>query len=267
MSEDSDQNQTDDDFEIDLGEEAVEEETPEIEDEPEESEEESKSEEVVPAKKSGYVEFTTPEQKARVDEITRKRYEAERRATALEKELESYRKPPEPPKEVPVPHADPITEPEVFARQQQDRDKYIREHTKFESETESRNKQVADKEQARVGSLVEKYNSNMEKLGVNPKALHAASESLTAVGIGKDLTEFLLDHDDGPRIVAYLGSNLDDAELVIGMSPVKAAAYIEREIRGKLKSKPISKTPPPPTRVGGMRQSNAAAEADGTLYE
>jgi hypothetical protein len=229
--------------------------------EPEEStdsNDEPSEPEKVTAKKTGYIEFS-PEQKARVDEITRKRYEAERKAQALEKEIAQYRKPPEPPKEVPVPYADPITEPEVFARQQQDRDKYIREHTKFEADAEARSQQEQAKEQVRVGSLIDKYNKNMETLGVNPKSVKAASAVLVEAGIGKELTEFLLEDDEGPALVAYLGSNLDDAEAVIGMTPTKAALYIERNIRSKLKSKPVSKAPAPPLKVNGTRKSAQAS--------
>lgn len=229
--------------------------------EPKEELEESETEsEQVKPKKTGYVEFT-PEQKERVDQITRKRYEAERKAAALEKELTQYKKPPEPPREVPVPDADPITQPGLFAQQQQDRDKYIREHTKFEAETEARSKQEQANEQARFGSLVDKYNKNIETLGINPKTIKAASDILAAAGIGKELTEFLLDDDDGPALVAHLGANLDDTEMVIGMSPIKAVAYIERQIRSRLKTKAVSKAPPPPNKVNGTRTS--AQSSDG----
>ena len=262
---DSDQSPaTGDDFEIDLGDLTVDTDNTEETESTESTETESHSEETV-QKKSGYVEFTE-EQKPRVAEITRKRYEAERRAEALEKELAQYKKPPEPPKEVPVPNADPITEPDLFARQQHDRDKYIREHTTYEAVTEAQKQQQQAKEAEKFGSLVEKYNSNIEKLGVNPKSLKSASDNLAAAGIGKELTEFLLDDDQGPALVVYLDANPEDAEMVLGMSPARAASYIERNIRSKLSVKQTSKAPPPPTKISGIRTAGNV-EADGTLYE
>ena len=268
----SDQIDNTDDLEIDGSLEA--EETTEAEEIEEESEsnddsisEESEGEvEEAQAKKTGYVEFSTPEQKARVAEITRKRYEAEREAARLKSELEQYRKVPEAPKEVPPPTADPVTDPDVYAKQARDREAYIREATKYEAESELRNKQSAAIHQKRQESLLETYNKNIERLKVNPKVLAKAADTCTAYGISKELVEELLEDEDGPSIVAYLGNNVDDLAEVTSLSTAKAVKYIERQVRSKLHNKQTSKAPPPPTKVNGSRPKSSVVE-NGTVFE
>jgi len=268
----SDQIDNTEELEVDGSLEAEDEtEAEEIEEESESNDESTNDEpesdaEEAPAKKSGYVEFSTPEQKARVAEITRKRYEAEREAAKLKRELEQYRKEPEPPKEVPPPSADPVTDPDVYAKQAREREAYIREATKYETESEQRKKQSAESEQKRQGALLETYNKNIERLKVNPKVLAKAADTCTAYGISKELVEELLEDEDGPAIVAYLGNNVDDLAEVTSLSTAKAVKYIERQIRSKIHSKQTSKAPPPPTRVNGSRPK-ASVAVNGTTFE
>lgn len=271
---DSDQNDNIDDFEIDgsLEEESTNDEQVDSGEESTEQEsdsvEESKdSAEQVEHKKSGYVEIKDPAVKARVDELTRKMHENARRAEAAERELQKHKKDPEPPKEVPTPSADPVTDPEVYAQQMRAREQYVREQVKYESETEQRKQQSAAAEQARQERMLTTYNKNIERLKINQEDLKRAADTVTQYGINKELTEFLLEDDDGPAIVKYLHGNVDVLSDLVTMSPVKAAAYIERNIRAKLTVKQTSKAPPPPTKVHGSRSPSAAADADGTIYE
>lgn len=255
-----------DDFEFEQGDEVTDE--ADSESESEESGEEgegSEGSEKVQAKKSGYVEFT-PEQQARVNDITRKRHDAERRAQAAERELAKYKKPPEPPKEVPQPTADPVTDQDLFLRQQQEREKYIRDKAIFDANEQASQQQKQAALEKRRNDLADVYNKNAERLGVNPRVLAEAAQKLVGMGIPDALSELLLEDDDGPAITAYLGANPDDAETLLSLPAVKVGSFIERHIRSKLKPKQISKAPSPPTKVSGTRPSKGV-ESDGTLYE
>lgn len=230
-------------------------------DEPEESEK-------VKPKKDGYVEITDPKVKARVDQLSREKHEAirkaqadARRADTLARELEELRRP-APPKEVPPPSADPITEPQEFARQQQHRDEYIRAQTKYDSDTESRNQAKQQAEVQKRSEMVNGYLANMERLKLNPGVLAKAADVCGKYGIGHDhpLTDDLLEDKDGPAIVKYLADNEEHLVEIANMRPSKALAYIEREIRAKLNVKPQSKAPPPPTKVHGTRQSGKVVD-------
>lgn len=228
-------------------------------------ESESEEAEEVKPKKPGYVEIKDPAVKARVDQLSREKHEALRkekaatqRAESIARELEELKRP-APPKEVPVPNADPVTDPELFTRQQQEREKYIRDHTKYESETETRNKAAEKAEEVKQAALVETYKANMTRLKINTATLERASSVCTQYGIGKDLVEYLLEDQDGPAIVIHLGDNPDTLAELVSMKPAKAAAFIEKEIRAKLNVKKQSKAPPPPTKVNGTRQSKGSS--------
>lgn len=272
---DSDQNDNIDDFEIDgsLEEESTNDEQVDSGEESTEQESESSEESADSAepvkqdKKIGYVEIKDPIVKHRVNQLTKEKHDALREVERMQRELQQYKKEPEPPKEVPTPSADPVTDPEVYAQQMRAREQYVREQVKYESETEQRKQQSAAAEQARQERMLTTYNKNIERLKINQEDLKRAADTVTQYGINKELTEFLLEDDDGPAIVKYLHGNVDVLSDLVTMSPVKAAAYIERNIRAKLTVKQTSKAPPPPTKVHGSRSPSAAADADGTIYE
>lgn len=270
---DSDQDDNIEDLEIDgsLEEEVTDNEEGSSEESSEqgsESTEESEdSAEPVKQDKKSYVDIKDPAVKARVDRLTREKHEARREAERLQRELQKYQKEPEPPKEVPVPSADPITDPDAYAQQIKAREQYIREQVKFDSEVEQRKQQSAALEQKKQEALLTEYNKNIARLKISPQELKIAADTVTQYGISKELTEFLLEDSEGPAIVKYLHNNVDSLSDLVSMSPVKAAAYIERNIRGKLNIKPISKAPPPPTKVSGSRSSSATVDVDGTVYE
>lgn len=266
----SDQIDNTDDLEIDGSIEVeAEAEAEEIEEESESNDEstneESESgEEKALAKKIGYVEFT-PEQQAKFNMERRLRMDAERKQAAIQRELEQYKKV-EPPKEVPPPSADPVTDPDVYAKQAREREAYIRAATKYESDAEKREQQSAESEQKRQGALLDTYNKNIERLKVNRDILAKAANAFTEYEISKELVEELLEDDDGPAIVAYLGGNKDELADIALMSTAKAVKYIERQIRSKIHSKQTSKAPPPPTRVNGSRPKSGVVE-NGVTFE
>lgn len=272
---DSDRNDSTDDLEIDIG--SIETQRDEVDQQEESEEVESQTDEAtndesveveqVKTKKSGYIPIDDPAIKARVDELTRKMHAERKEKEAAYRELQKYQKEPEPPKEVPPPSADPVTDPEVYRQQWAAREQFIRDQVKYESEAEQRKQQSAATEQAKQEKLLATYNKNIERLKINQNELQAAANTVTQYGISKDLTEFLLEDDDGPAIVKFLHHNVDVLADVVNMSPAKAVSYIERAIRAKVNVKPISKAPPPPTRVNGSRLSSASVEVDGTTYE
>lgn len=271
---DSDQDDNIEDLEIDGSLEAddadidQEDEGSGVEEQDSASGEESEADaEPVKQDKKSYVDIKDPAVKARVDQLTREKHEARREAERLQRELQQYKKEPEPPKEVPAPSADPITDPDVYAQQVRAREQYIRDQVKFESDSQQRKQQSEVAEQKKQEQLLTTYNKNIERLKINPKELAVAANTVEQYGINKELTEFLLEDDDGPAIVKFLHQNVDVLEDVVNMSPAKAASFIERTVRAKLKVKPISKAPPPPTKVSGSRTSSATVDVDGTVYE
>ena len=241
---------------------------PEEDVEPEESGESESEESVeVPAKKSKFVEFTTPEQKERVGQLTREKYEAIRKAQELERRLQQLEKQPEPPKEVKAPSADPVTHPEVYAQEVQAYSQYIKDQTKYEVEQQTREQQRAAAENARKEQMLSVYQQNMQRLKVNPTTLSKAADVCERMGITPELTDHLLEDEDGPALVAYLGSTgVDDLAELVTLKPSKAIAYLERVVREKALKKQISKAPQPPTKVAGTRKPSTTKDMDGWSF-
>lgn len=240
-------------YQEDYPDEEVKEESEEVEEWDSQESEESES---VPAKKSRYVEIKDPQVRARVDQLTREKHEAIRAKEELERKLQQYEKEPEAPKEVPIPTADPVTDSELYVAQLKQREQYIRDQAKYETDSHARQQQKQAAEQARQEALQATYKQNIERLKVNQDVLAKAADVCEKFGIGRnpDLVEYLMEDDDGPAIVAYLGSNPTELAEISTMKPTKAISYIERAIRAKAMKKPVSKAPPPPTKVNGSRQ-------------
>lgn len=236
-----------------------------IEDHDTDNETDDSEPEPVKTKKPGYVEIKDPAVKARVDQLSREKHEnfrkaesESRRADALARELEELKRP-GPPKEVKVPDADPITQPDLYVRQQQERERYIRDQVKYESDAEVREQSRKQTETQKRSAMVDGYKANMDRLKLAPEVMQVASDTCAKFGItgNHPLIDELLEDKDGPAIVKYLHDNQEHLAEIASMRPAKAFAYIEREIRNKLKAKPASKAPPPPTKMNGTRKSDS----------
>lgn len=207
-------------------------------------------------KKTGYVEFDTPEQKARVAQLTREKHENERKYKAAMQKLSSYESAQaQPPKEVSTPTADPVTDPEEFIKQQRAREQYIAEHTRFEDGQRAHKEAQKQIEAQRSQELAKIYVDNAAKLKINPKVLEQAGKVCESFGIhdNKELTEYLLKDPKGAAIVVHLGANEDELSLISSMSTADAVDFIALQIKPRLAAKQTSKAPPPATKVNGSR--------------
>jgi DNA mismatch repair ATPase MutL len=235
----------------------------EPEDQPEESEEEASeddesSEQEPPKKKTGFVEFDTPEQKARVAQLTREKHDSERKYKAAMEELKQFKQTTiVAPKEVPAPTADFLTEPQEYEKQRIAREQYIAEQVRYEDLQKAHVTAQENLEKQRSDELVKSYTDNALKMKIKPETLTKAGEICASYGItgNKDLTEYLLKDPKGAAIVVHLGSseNADELSLIASMSATEAVDYIASHIKPKLSVKQTSKAAAPPTKVSGSR--------------
>lgn len=213
---------------------------------------------------SGYVETDDPKVKERLGRLTREKHEALRRerkaadeARQLREELQKLKAP----KPVEPPSADlAIDDPSEYARQQS---AYV-EHVKQQAVFDQQKKQLEDqsaqqKNEAKQAAAME-YTKRAQQLKIEPQALQQSAALLSQAGISEDLEDYLLRHEQGPKLVVELAANPDLLYEIVELSPVQAAARLERlSIR---KNNP----PPPPTRVNGSR-SSGTRDNDGTTFE
>ena len=215
-------------------------------------------------KKTGFVEFDTPEQKARVAQLTREKHDSERRYKAALEELKQFKQTAiVAPKEVPAPTADFLTEPEQYEKQRIAREQYVAEQVRYEDAKKSHQQAQENLEKQRSNELVKSYTDNALKMKIKLETLAKAGEVCESYGLAgnKELTEYLLKDPKGAAIVVHLGSseNADELSLVASMSATEAADYIASNIKPKLAAKQISKAPAPATKVSGSRGKSSTA--------
>ena len=86
-------------------------------------------------------------------------------------------------------------------------------------------------------AIANKFNRVYEQGIKNVVGFEKAVKSLELVGITNEAVEFIIDSDVGDRILHYLGKDLDLAESLAAMSPVKMARELNK-IEAEL-SKPV----------------------------
>lgn len=176
----------------------------------------------------------------RIDELTRKRYEAERRAQEAERKL----------KEATANR--PETDDEKLSRMIEER------AAKMIAERETQSKMSAwdSKGRAEIPDFLDKCNTVAEM----------------GAGNRPDFMEALLDLDDSQHIVAALADDPDKLAAILAMPPHRMGAALAR-VQPKQVAKPstpISKAPPPPksidTTAGGGRSVNDMSVAEQLEY-
>ena len=227
--------------------------------EPDAPEEPEKSE----ASTEKKVEFT-PEQQAVFDQAigkkTAKAREAERRAEEAERRAEEalsrlaqFNAPVH--RDVP-PYPDPYESD--FQDKLKQREAVIAHNARVDWEMQQRQQQdqvaqqqKAQREQAALQETVATYTQQAAKLGITQDRLAQAGASVAQFGIHNDLVTHILGDDHGPAITVYLADHPLELEQVASMSPLQAAAYIEREVKPKMRKK----VDPPPAPVPTLKGS------------
>jgi len=86
-------------------------------------------------------------------------------------------------------------------------------------------------------------------------------ENLKMVGMNRDFLDVVSNMDTGHKILNHLGADLEEAERIASLSPVKMAmelTKLEYELRGKVKK--ISGAPEPITPVSGVKSSSKSPD-------
>ena len=209
------------------------------------------------------VEFT-PEQQAVFDhaiskrtaktrEAERRAEEAERWAEEAQRQLAQFNAPVH--RDVP-PMPDPYDQD--FQTKLQQRDAILAHNARVDFHQEQlrqqdqvAQQQKAQREQAALQESVATYTQQAAKLGITQDRLAQAGASVAQFGIHNDLVTHILADDHGPAITVYLADHPLELEQVASMSPLQAAAYIEREVKPKMRKK----VDPPPAPVPTLKGS------------
>jgi hypothetical protein len=197
----------------------------------------------------------------RIDELTRQRHEAERRASELEQRLQQLQSGTQTSGQAPATKPDP--------RQFEDYGDYVAALTKYEAAQmlsardqqqaqalqQQRQQLTQQAEQARAEAWTERQAAVRQALPDYDAVMSAAAN----VHVSQAVQEAILDSDRGPELAYHLAKNPQLAQQLSGMS----ARQVDREI-GRLEERlarpappPVSKAPPPLKPLTG---SGAAAK-------
>lgn len=189
----------------------------------------------------------------RVNEITRARREAERRAESLERELATYRQ------QQPAQYT-PQAEDKPPAIEDFDFDmarwgQAVIQHATKQAEAVARREFSQQDMQRHQQTVAQSFNDRAQKYAADHPDFDASISELTqTVQFRPEVVEVIGLSDHGPAVAHYLAKHLDEADRISRMSPHMAAAQlgrIEAQVSA-VKPKPVTNAPAPaPVLSGG----------------
>lgn len=186
----------------------------------------------------------------RIDELTKKRREAERRAEELAAKLARYEG-----GDKPEPSPDNETDLDRIRREERDR---------------IRAEEYQRVEQERMNSRVQAWDSAGQK-EFGKETFWEKCNTLAAMGVNEIPVFMNLVTDpevvkDGHKVIVELADNPEEVERIASLSPVRMAIELAKigERLSKPTPRPISKAPAPVTPVGGQRQVGTRLDDENT---
>jgi hypothetical protein len=228
-------------------------------------------------------EAFSPLQQARfnaaIGKKVRQTRDQERRADDLERQLQEIKS--QLPKQE-RPHVPPAPDPfsisdEEYRRTLAQRDEAVKAAVNFDNQRQTQlaaqqrlQEQQAQEQHAAQNEKILEYSKRASKLGIKAEELQIAGNSLANYGIDESLGQFILEDAQGPLITTYLAANPQELDELRSMSPAKAAAMVESQIRNKAvaaRPKKVTDTPDPLERPRGAGKPPKGRGPQGATFE
>lgn len=185
----------------------------------------------------------------RINDLTAKRYTAEREAAEYKEKLAQYESNQQattqqaPDESVVAPSLpDDLYDDEAMRKYHSDMAKYtnVVATNAAKSTFENQQQQSLQKtQQAQQKEVVDKWASNAIRDGVDINKLSGVEQTLKQAGITPELGQFIMNDNNGAKIAEYLADNPSEMYSVLSMDPVSAGI----EIATKIKPKVLTQTP------------------------
>jgi len=192
-------------------------------------------------------------QHAKYREEERKRLEVEKRAKELEERLAALEAKNS---DITVPELPDVWDDDYESKIAQREEALLRkaridfEKSQKQSQLDAQEEAKRQAEQERLKGLVEKYDKNTVKLGLDVEEINKASNAVASYGISGELADFIMQDDEGPLLVKYLASNPLELDELRNMSPIHAAMKINSTIRAAASTmKPKASNAPDPVEM------------------
>ena len=216
---------------------------------------------------------------AAIGKKVRQTRDQERRADDLERQLQEIKS--QLPKQE-RPYVPPVPDPfsisdEEYRRTLAQRDEAVRAAVNFDNQRQAQlqeqqrlQQHQAAEQQTQQNEKIRAYSERASKLGIKAEELQVAGNSLANYGIDESLGQFILEDDQGPLITTYLASNPQELDELRSMSPAKAAARVESQIRSKAvaaRPKKVTGAPDPLERPHGAGKASSKRGPQGATFE
>lgn len=180
-------------------------------------------------------------------EAKREAAEAKRQLEEAQRKLQEYEAPVRP--DIPPP-PDPYDD--NFAQKVAHRDALIAQAARWDQQqafvqqqAQQAKQEEFNRQQEKLRETVTAYSGTAEKLGIAAHELQQAGMTVAQYGINDDIANHILTDELGPSITVYLAKNPLEMDKLSVMSPIKAAAYIEANIKPKARKPPPTLAPEP----------------------
>lgn len=199
----------------------------------------------------------------RINDLTAKRYQAERERNEMEQRLKALEAQQVKPVEAPVVESvkapnlpEDLFDEEAMRKYHSDNQKYQAHIAQEAAKTnyEAQQKQIAEKaELEKQQQMVNQYAQNAIRDGVNTDKLHVIEQTLNNAGISHQLGHFIMNDSNGAKIAEYLVDNPSEMYEILKLDPVSAGIQIANQVKPKVLSQTpkVSGAPDPVPEVTG----------------
>lgn len=119
----------------------------------------------------------------------------------------------------------------------------------FKQQNQQLQAQKAAQQQQAMYQSVQQYSERANKYGITQQELESAGRNIASYGISNNLEQHILNDENGPLITVYLGNNANATTLdkLSRMDDMSAAIFINSQIKPKAEAfKPRTTTAPQP---------------------
>ena len=200
----------------------------------------------------------------RINDLTAKRYKEERRANEAEQELATLKAQyatqtpaTQPAQDIQAPvQPDDIYDEDAMRKYNDDNQAYYTQTAQSAAKAQFELQQQASAQQAQQvqhQATVDNYAKNATRDGVNLDKLALAEQVLKQNGLSDQLGQYLINDQNGAKLVEYLNDNPAEMHEILSLDPVSAGIRIATEIRPKALSqtRKVSGAPDPIPEVQG----------------
>ena len=198
----------------------------------------------------------------RINDLTAKRYTAEREAKELKEKLAQYESNQQ---TTTQPKVETVTAPslpddlyddEAMRKYHNDMANYtnvVATQAATSTYEQQQKQSLQQTEQAKQKEIIDKWANNAIRDGVDINKLSGVEQTLNQAGLTPELGRYIMNDNNGAKIAEYLADNPSEMYSILAMDPVSAGIEIATKVKPKVltQTPKVSNAPQPIAEVSG----------------